>query len=628
MTRRNGLNLLIVLGVGTVVSLIYGFGLFDTWQEKIFDRLFTTSPAPQNIVIVAIDNESIHAVGNWPWRRSVFAQTLTHLQQARTIGIDVAFTERSSYGVQDDSALRRAMEEKGNVVLPVQFDDRGEKVVLPSDALGTPEVGFANVLLDADGIVRQLQAERSPYTALSVRLAGGSAYPSLFRISYLGPAKTIPTIPFIDVYDGSVPEDVFKDKTVLIGVTANDLHDIVGTPFGVMAGVEVHANAVATLQSGVFLTPVSKVIAVLLIFLVVILVFAAVRFVHRFSLLVGVFIAIFVAGIGACVGLFMMHMLLPILYLVFADLLCAGILIAFEYFTESRDRRFIQKTFAYYLMPEIIDDLMKDPSKLRLGGEKRRVSILFSDIRGFTSISEKLSAEELTVLMNEYLTAMTDSIMEDRGLVDKYIGDAIMAFWGAPVANPNLEKDACKAALEMSQKLVACNTVWGSRGIPPIRIGIGINTGDVVVGNMGSQKRFNYTIMGDEVNFGSRLESITKVYGVECLISESTARAVEHDPHYTLRELDLVMVKGKKEPKRIFELVTRTVTDTLRQQFEYFREGRTLYVDGKFKEACLFFEKSLALGEDGPSNTFMERCQLLEKDPPAEWEGVYEFTTK
>lgn len=628
MAKRHAAGLLVALLAGAVISLSYFFGFFDTWQEKVFDRFYLTQPAPEKLFVIAIDDESIQAIGNWPWRREVFAQVLARLSGARAIGIDVAFTEHSAYGTGDDAALAAALREAPQAVLPVQFDDRGGKVTAPTAALGAENVGFVNVLVDADGVVRQQESERPPYTALSAKLAGVESYPSRFRIGYLGPTKTVTTIPFVDVYEGKVPETLFADAVVLIGATANDLHDFMGTPFGRMPGVEVHANSVATLQGAAFPTEVSKWLGVILILLLSFASFALVRLVRRFALLLGSFAALLFLILAISAGLFAIHILLPVLYLFVAAVLSSGSLVTLEYFTESKERRFIQKTFSYYLTPSVIDELLKDPSKLRLGGERRRLAILFSDIRGFTTISETLKAEELTQLMNEYLTAMTDIIMERRGLVDKYIGDAIMAFWGAPVANPESEKDACMAAVAMTAKLAECNARWQARGIPTLTIGIGINTGEVVVGNMGSEKRFNYTIMGDEVNFASRLEGITKSYGVSCVIGESTAEAVKGDSAFTLRELDLVRVKGKKEPKRIFELVTKPITPAIKEQLQHFAAGKREYAAGRFNVAAAHFKKALALGEDGPSAAFLERCESLQTNPPANWDGVYDFKTK
>jgi adenylate cyclase len=285
-------------------------------------------------------------------------------------------------------------------------------------------------------------------------------------------------------------------------------------------------------------------------------------------------------------------------------------------------------------MPDVIDDLKNNPHKLKLGGEKRTVTILFSDIRGFTTISEKLSPAELTRVINEYLTAMTDIIMDHKGLVDKYIGDAIMAFWGAPVENTNQAEDAGNAVIAMSDKLKELNIEWKTRGIPEINIGVGLNKGEVIVGNMGSEKRFNYTIMGDEVNFCSRLEGLTKKYGVECLISESMADGIINSKEidkqdFLIREMDTVIVKGKKEPKKIFELITNTASENgsgnKKEIIKTFEKGLDLYKQGKWDEALEVFNM---LENDAPSAIFINRALELRDNPPADWKGVYEHTSK
>ena len=610
-------------------SLSYFFGSFDAWQDKLLDRFFVTHAPPNDLLILAIDDESIHTIGNWPWRRAVFADTLVRLSGARVIGIDVAFTESSLYGVVDDEALARALTALGSkVVIPVQFDDRGGKVTLPDPRFKNAPLAFVNVRLDSDGIVRTIATERGEYESFAKKISGVADTPEVFRINYLGPTKTIPSIPFVDVYQGKIPASVFKDKTIFIGVTTNDLHDIIGTPFGVMPGIEIHANAVATIQNGNYLKDVSRGLAFLLIFLAALLPYAAVQYIKRFSLLIAAFVVLVAATFLGAIIAFGSDVIIPVLYLVLAEVLSGGTLVALQYFTESKEKKFIRKTFSFYLMPEVIDEIIKDPEKLRLGGEKRKVTIFFSDIRGFTTISEKMSAEALTHFINEYLTAMTDIVMEHKGLVDKYIGDAVMAFWGAPIENKDQAKDACRAVLKMSAKLKELNKKWASEGVPAIGIGAGINTGDVVVGNMGSEKRFNYTIMGDEVNFGSRLEGLNKAYGTQCIVSESTAKEISGDSAFLLRELDLVTVKGKNEPKKIFELITEPVTDMVKKKLQHFADGRAAYIAGKWDEAIAHFKKALALGSDGPSTAFIERCEDLKAHPPPHWTGVYEFKTK
>jgi adenylate cyclase len=350
-----------------------------------------------------------------------------------------------------------------------------------------------------------------------------------------------------------------------------------------------------------------------------------------------------VAVAGLAVGLVLLSLavftfghILPLLYLLVDVALVFGSMLAFQYITESREKRFIRESFHYYLSPAVVGELLRDPKKLALGGEKRMLTILFSDIRGFTTVSEALSPEALVELMNEYLTAMTDIIMEHRGLVDKYIGDAVMAFWGAPLDNPDHAGDACRAAAAMLIKLEELNKGWQARGIPHIAIGIGISTGEVVVGNIGSAKRFNYTIMGDEVNFASRLEGITKMYGTSCLVSGSVVQALEARKNgttpYVLREVDTVTVKGKTAPKTIFELAPddKNVAGGMNTQerFKKFGEGLAAYREGRFDAATSIFESTLAKGEDGPSATLLARSKEFQQHAPPEWKGVYEFHTK
>jgi adenylate cyclase len=224
------------------------------------------------------------------------------------------------------------------------------------------------------------------------------------------------------------------------------------------------------------------------------------------------------------------------------------------YRTEERDRKWITSIFGKYVSPVVIENLLKNPEKINLGGEKRNITIFFSDIRGFTPISEKLEPEELVHLLNEYLTEMSSIIIENQGLVDKYMGDAIMAFWGAPLDQPNHAELACKSSLEMMEKLKELQKKWKKEGIPAFDFGIGLNSGDAIVGNMGSSNRFDYTAIGDNVNLASRLEGLNKTYGTNVIISENTYKIVKDK--FNTRELGVVKVKGKEKPIRIYELLS------------------------------------------------------------------------
>jgi adenylate cyclase len=221
--------------------------------------------------------------------------------------------------------------------------------------------------------------------------------------------------------------------------------------------------------------------------------------------------------------------------------------------TEQREKKYIRQTFSKFVSKSVVDELLKDPDKLKLGGEKKILTVLFSDIRGFTTISERLTPEALVEHLNEYLQAMTDIVFKYYGTLDKYVGDEIMAFWGAPIPQDDHAVLAARASVEMMRVLGELNRKWVSEGKPELHIGIGLNTGDMVVGNMGSSSRMDYTLMGDNVNLGARLEGTNKVYGTNIIISEATYEYVKE--HIVARELDLIRVKGKELPVKIYELV-------------------------------------------------------------------------
>jgi len=273
--------------------------------------------------------------------------------------------------------------------------------------------------------------------------------------------------------------------------------------------------------------------------------------------------------------------------------------------------------------------MLKDPSKLKLGGDKKQLTVLFSDIRGFTTIAEQLSPEGLVHLLNEYLTAMTDIVFKYDGLLDKYIGDAIMAVYGAPLDQPDHALRACRTALEMLHTLKKLQAKWSAEEKPYVNIGVGVNTGDMVVGNMGSQMRFDYTVMGDSVNLSSRLEGINKEYGTNIVISEFTYAIVKDELY--CRELDAVRVKGKKLPVKIYELLCeRKDAEQCRPFVELFEAGVAKYKQALWDEAIAAFQKVFdAKPDDPPAKLYITRCQELKENPPPQpWDGVFTMTRK
>lgn len=615
------------LVVFSVASFFYHFGLLDSWQDKLLDRFFITQQPRSSIIIVAIDDESLNTIGQWPWKREVFAKTLTHFSQANAVGIDISFSEPSRYGAEDDTILTEALQTLARrvpVVLPLQLSDRGDISAQPLPAFSSvAQTGFVNIPLEKDNVARKAKSNHGAFSSFSRVLAlNESSTPATYRIHYYGPAGTFTTIALTDVLSGSVPDDLFARKTVLLGATARDLHDVVGTPVGSMPGVEVHADSIQTIRDASYPTEIPYAEGYAFLFLVISLSIVSTIFIRTVRKLL---LALFsLALILNCLALyaFSYNLIFPVLYLDIAFIVSAGLTILMQYMSESEEKKRIRAAFQYYLTPQVIDEILLHPEKLTLGGEKRTMTILFSDIVGFTTISEELNPIELTTLMNEYLTAMTDIITRTGGVVDKYIGDAVMAFWGAPLADSNQALHACTSARMMHEALADLNKAWSSRGISPVNTRIGIATGDVVVGNMGSASRFNYTVMGDTVNLASRFESLNKIYGTDCLVSETTAQQAQS---HSFREIDTVRVKGKKESRTLFEL---SFSPYIEKQHTDFKKGYEAYRRGLWEEAIAHFTQVLALGKDGPTNVLLERAILYRTAPPPNWDGVYTFDTK
>jgi adenylate cyclase len=336
-------------------------------------------------------------------------------------------------------------------------------------------------------------------------------------------------------------------------------------------------------------------------------------------------------GLGAVVALRRENVVLALGMPLTQQLSMFVVATSYRFFSEERDKRRARETFGRFLAPAIVDEVLAREGALRLGGEKRELTVLFSDVRGFTSISEKLDPHVLLELLNEYLTPMTDIIVSGhQGTLDKYIGDAIMAFWGAPKAQPDHALRACAAALAMVDRLDALRPRWRERGLPDLDVGIGINTGPMSVGFVGSQDRFyNYTVLGDAVNLAARLEGANRQYGTRILLGEET-RAQGGD-RVVARELDRVRVKGKREPVRIFELLALAPAPPALDAFlEAFSWGLSAYQAQRWDEAIARFREAERLrGGDPASQAYVERCEAMRRAPPGpEWDGVFEMKTK
>ncbi|MFA5946592.1 MAG: adenylate/guanylate cyclase domain-containing protein [Patescibacteria group bacterium] len=601
-------GLVCVLTLGLLDSANY----FAVADSRLTDRLIVSHPETTGIVIVAIDNKSIQEFGVWPWPRSIHAQLIDFLRQtaARNVGYDVTFSETSA--PDEDVKLAQAIKAAKKIILA------SEPGLNPLPLFEPEGTGLTTLITDPDGVVRSAIIKGS-LTESVAEWIPASGVPT--RIPYIGPAGSFQQVSFADVVSGKVPAAFFKQKFVLVGATAPDLHDIVLTPKGLMPGVEVQANILNAFSEGRSLrTPSLHERALLLLALALIVVLASI--ILRLRYLAVFILALLIAYLLLVVGLATTDLLLPILAPTLLITLIGGVDLASRYLAEQNQRRFIHAAFAHYLAPAVIEKLVKGETKLELGGVKRELTILFSDIRGFTSLSEKMKPEELVPFLNEYLTAMTDIVLSSEGVVDKYIGDAIMAFWGAPITQEDHAVRAAMTAVKMKRKLVELQEGWSKSGKPRIDIGVGLNTGEVLVGNMGSKQRFDYTVIGDDVNLASRLEGLTKQYGATILISESTRKKLGEA--FVVRELDLVAVKGRTKPVCVYELVEESaqVDQLAKNDIENFEIALSLYREQRWDESAGIFE-SLAK-TDKPSAVFLERTKYLKAHPPGDsWDGSY-----
>jgi len=451
-------------------------------------------------------------------------------------------------------------------------------------------------------------------------------------INWSGNFQTFRYISYYDVLKQRVDGQYFQNKIVLIGTSLPGLFDLRSTPFNpTFPGVEIHANILYTLLSGNFVSKMSGIESVLL------------------SLILGVVIGIIIALLSplwSVIGLILtgvIHVLTVYIYYLEANfwipvvdplltlILTFGLIYIYKYYTEEKGKRFIKETFSHFVTQSVVDELLDNPDKIKLGGEKKECTVFFSDVAGFTTIAEQLTPEALVRLLNEYLTEMTNIVFKHDGMLDKYEGDAIMAVFGAPISHGNHALKACATAIEMQEQLVKLRDLWGKQGRPQLHARCGLNSGQMVVGNMGSENRFDYTVMGDAVNLGSRLESANKQYRTTIMIGENTYQKAKDG--IIVRELDLLRVKGKTEPVKVYELVGLSeagVPDKKQQILDIFAKGFEYYLEQDWETAVRYLKQAQLIDSmDGPTLTYLQRCnRFMQNPPPKDWDGVFTMETK
>ena len=581
----------VIIGLAVVLTSLVGLG--DVVELKLLDvHIRRRGPIhhAREVVVVSIGEDSFTELDRaWPWPRAMFAQAIEKIQAAKpkAIGMDVLFIEPSVFGPEDDAALGATLRKYPNVVLAALFEERKADPVyvgaevhtrlthqalkLPIGSLRDVPFGFVNLPHDVDGFMRRAPIwrtfrgqERLDTLAgqvfnVATREAGVRARRPAGReifVNFRGPARTFETVPFYQVYRGDIDPFVLAGKIVFVGATSPVLHDVFNTPFDPedpMPGVEIQANALDNMLRGDPLRAAGPIVSFLLVVLAAALAtFVASRLSPLRSFLV-------VAGVGLvyaviCYGaLAWFRLWLEEVRVQAALFGIYGAVVIRNYVHEERAKRRLSRFFS----PAVVTDILKHQDMLL--GQRRKITILFSDIRNFTTISEKLEPEMVVKALRLYFNTMTPIIFHNGGSVDKFVGDAIMAFFNAPTDDPGHADHAVKTGIEMIRAVESLSPHWEQMTGHPLRIGVGINTGEPVIGTMGSDDRLEYSCIGDAVNLAARLESLTKEVKRDVVISESTYRELRD--RFAIRPISEVQVKGREQAVQVYAVDTGPAAD-------------------------------------------------------------------
>lgn len=667
---------------------------FELKAFDLLSRGLNPEKSAGDIVIVQIDQQSIDALSSenipWPWPRQIYAPLIDYLAAADAVFMDILFTENSSYGREDDLIMAAALGKAGNVYLPFaatanksglmpeeksflqRFVLAGlplpslsyQSAVLPLDLLRPVLAGSGNVMMkpDPDGVYRRVPliftvnglvlphfvlgfAEKKRVVEVrEQRLTTGNSPLPLeagrLLLRFYRSAKPFPVISALDLLNAAAPvgagsapvsREYFKGKTVFVALTAAGLFDLKPVPVSAVAtGALVHATTLDNLLRRSFIRPVSLVWTMLLMLATATLVTWFVLTHHSFMANAACLAAAACGALGIPVALFHGGAYLPVTPVAAALLLAALTATAYSYGTEGRQRRFVRRVFAQYMDEAVVAYLLDNPDLIKPGGRRERVTVLFADIAGFTTIAERFSPEETTRMLHAVLNTFSEVIIAHHGVIDKYIGDCIMAFWGAPLASAEDELNACRAAVSCQAALKEINARFRAEGLGEIAIRIGINSGDAIVGNLGSDRLFDYTVIGDTVNLASRLESANKFFRTGIMVSEDCLLPTGET--FLARELGQIEVKGKSLAVRIYELkaLAESADGALQSFVADFHRGLACFYQGEWGEAASCFEKLLRTSpDDAPTAFYLARCRQLIENPPLtdDWK-VIKMTTK
>ncbi|EGE58134.1 UNVERIFIED_ORG: adenylate cyclase [Rhizobium esperanzae] len=587
--------LVLSLSVLVAISLLSRLPAWSLLELRSFDYLSTVDdprPPKDGPIIVAIDEPSLADVNaQWPWPRSLHAELVSQLRAAgaRVIGLDIIMAEPSNPG--NDAAIAKAV--GPDVVLAgdetlietPQASQLIRATPLPALTDAGAVTGIASIDLSGDGIFRRIPGYEDGFAAMLAKASGAAAeiLPAGRLIQSLGPARSYPTVSYYQALDPQnlLPPGYFKDRVVLVGLSLQNAPEIdkggvdaFATPYTVhtgklVPGVEIQATIYDNIRYGLSIREAHLPAVAACILISVLLAALTVWRSTGWLTIVTSAAALLAFAAVSFAGIRLGHVFVSPLGPTVAYISVVFGQAAFDFAEERRNKRQIIRAFAQYISPDLVKRLSNDPSQLKLGGERRTLSVLFSDVRGFTTIAETLKddPEQLTGLINRLLTPLSDVVMDHGGTIDKYMGDCIMAFWNAPLDDPDHALHAVRAALAMQAAISRLNNQLereaAALGRKPhvLKMGVGINTGECIVGNMGSNRRFDYSCLGDSVNLASRLEGASKNYGVALLLGEETARLVA--VNYTVIELDRIIVKGRTVPSPIFTVVHKADAEAL-----------------------------------------------------------------
>lgn len=659
-------NFLVSLVVTLLVALILGIGVFDTIANRLADSLYNRNETSEEIIIVAVDEKSTspEQFGRFSqWSRDRFTETIRNIEKdnPKALGIDFLFStytenifpeeilefnreieqlsskseqleEHESFLANHKNVFNNPIDQRladelslhENIVLMADVNFEGNSVVLPIyKFIETTTPGIVKTYLDDDGILRKSIAyfnfgNGEIYDNFSVALVkkylGKEALELLLEgdsliVNYFGDPYSYQMISFADVANSNFDEGLFRDKIVLVGITdSRQIHDEQYTPRSnatPMPGIEFRANEIQTILEGKFLANQSKIsqivtIALISLGLTVVLSYLGIIL----SLLVTA--AVIILYILAAHVMYRRGLIINMIYPFIAIVLSYVGSWVYKYFIADRKKRDMTNAFGRYVSKELVQQISENPDQVKLGGENREISVFFSDIKNSTTLSEKIPIEQWVAQINEYFTVMENVLMQSGGTLDKYEGDAIMGFWNAPITQENHVDRAYICALTMKAALANLHQKWQKEDKPLLEFRIGINTGPAIVGNFGSENRLDYTVMGDTINTASRLESsANKAYGTQLCVANG------HSDKVILRELDNVLLPGKKETVQIFELVCMAdkYDEGTKKLHSKYAEGLAAY---RAKNWATAIEAFQAIPSDPPAQVMLARCQQLQ----------------